>query len=644
MKTFICTCLLCITSSFCVFAQNQQTDENTARLNFSIHNHNGLPIQVEVFFFSSPELELSAVSDNQGNGYVLLPVGNMYTVYIRESEQFLSFHVPHVPHLHFSMPFVFDDSQKHELHPTPTKAVVNLTIVDEYKHAIQERVRVEGKTTTYSYTGFSNNAGRIQLLLENGHTYTVSFDEAPNYSEFTLPQEPFTIFDRAIAYLGSQAGNIHPTDSLAVLHIYYLSVEKQALEGEIIRAVSLEGQEYTAYTDNTGKAQIPVPINQSYRIHTKHFFDITQIDVPQTPKTIVEFTYSNISSKQHEQFEKEYQESLRRFEEEWAKRQKEIDSIQQAQERAWQQYVQEEVERNRIAQAKRDSIQRFDEEQRKAFIAEQRKQDSLQKAVALRERHVQDSIRRANLDEKKRRERFVSDSLAEIRKQQQIERIQWNARHETENAIWGDTNTVVFKVMRRNNWEQKIIVVDVTGSMTPYANLIKNWYILHFAEYATSDFVFFNDGDDTPDQQKIIGKTGGIYVCRVCNILHVEQTYKKAARFHGGDAPENDIEALLTAMSFAPRSASIILIADNNSRIRDFELLSQLSMPVHVILCGVQNSVINFQYIELAYATEGSVHTIEEDISLKRRLRNEEIITIAERQYRYYNGKFYRIR
>jgi antitoxin component YwqK of YwqJK toxin-antitoxin module len=74
-------------------------------------------------------------------------------------------------------------------------------------------------------------------------------------------------------------------------------------------------------------------------------------------------------------------------------------------------------------------------------------------------------------------------------------------------------NSVVFNVLRRNpNWQNKLVVADLTGSMYPYAQQISTWLKLYFAKDTVSqNFAFFNDGDNKRDEEKKIGSAGGVY-------------------------------------------------------------------------------------------------------------------------------------
>ncbi|HRG00117.1 MAG: hypothetical protein U0W65_08835 [Bacteroidia bacterium] len=180
-------------------------------------------------------------------------------------------------------------------------------------------------------------------------------------------------------------------------------------------------------------------------------------------------------------------------------------------------------------------------------------------------------------------------------------------------------SSVVFNVLKRNKqWRNKLIVADLTGSMYPYAQQVSTWMKLHFMKDSTSQhFVFFNDGDKKRDDDKKIGATGGVYHCRAKTveelITTMELTIKKG---QGGDAPENVIEAIIYGLNKSGKVEDVILIADNWAKVRDIKMLARVKVPVRVVLCGVYEGMeINEDYLNIAYKTKGSVHTIEQDIT-----------------------------
>lgn len=185
---------------------------------------------------------------------------------------------------------------------------------------------------------------------------------------------------------------------------------------------------------------------------------------------------------------------------------------------------------------------------------------------------------------------------------------------------FNDTATnIVYNVFKRNTqWKSKLIVADLTGSMYPYAQQLCTWLKLHFVKDTTSqNFAFFNDGDRKRDDDKKIGATGGVYYCKARTIDELIETMNHTIKKgQGGDAPENVIEAILYGLNKSGKVNDVILIADNWAKVRDIKLLSRIRVPVRVILCGVYEGMeINEDYLNIAYKTKGSVHTIEQDIT-----------------------------
>lgn len=206
------------------------------------------------------------------------------------------------------------------------------------------------------------------------------------------------------------------------------------------------------------------------------------------------------------------------------------------------------------------------------------------------------------------------------------------------------TDTTVTNVLKRHNWSNKIIVSDVTGSMYPYTGQLLKWLKLTLTDKVKRHFVFFNDGDNKEDKDKIIGNTGGVYHVLTNNYDEVEAIIEKAMlNGGGGDAPENNIEALIKSDSICVDCDSIVMIADNWAPIKDISLLIKYKKPVKLILCGVLDA-INKDYLKLVRETKGSLHLMEEDIYELSKLKNGESIKIHERIYKLIDGEFVEVR
>lgn len=194
----------------------------------------------------------------------------------------------------------------------------------------------------------------------------------------------------------------------------------------------------------------------------------------------------------------------------------------------------------------------------------------------------------------------------------------------------------------RNKWKSKMIVTDVTGSMRPYINELLTWHFLKLMSGEDYDYVFFNDGDNKRTSDKVIGKTGGIYyTAGNTNDAVLEELFAAMQKGSGGDMAENDIEALLFAVRKKKAHSELILIADNPAPVKDIELLGELDIPVRVILCGSEYG-INPQYLEIAYKTGGSVHTVEEDIMHFGEMYDGKTLIIGGQTYYYSKGRFFK--
>lgn len=200
----------------------------------------------------------------------------------------------------------------------------------------------------------------------------------------------------------------------------------------------------------------------------------------------------------------------------------------------------------------------------------------------------------------------------------------------------------LFKMLKRiPDIEQQAIVVDFTGSMSPFYTQLMSWFFLKRYTGPTS-FLFFNDGDATRDDRKKIGKTGGLYAFRTNNLDTILQyALKTADGGSGGDTPENDVEAILQAIKENPKVKEVVLIADNWADMRDYALIRNITKPVKVILCGTDEG-INTQYLDLAKATRGSLHTMEQDLEDLTKVGEGHEVKVGADTYIFQGGRFHK--
>ena len=211
------------------------------------------------------------------------------------------------------------------------------------------------------------------------------------------------------------------------------------------------------------------------------------------------------------------------------------------------------------------------------------------------------------------------DSSFSYNSKDSLQRLIKTIKHYEDFHTYGHRDSTIFNVFERNKqWKNALVVCDWTGSMYPYGGQLLLWHIANRESSGLKYLTLFNDGDDKRQSQKKIGNTGGIYHSYINNIEMVFDLYNLVMfKGYGGDGPENDIEAIIAATKKfkAEKFSEIILIADN-SCVRDIDLLNEVNLPVHVILCGYSpRKEVNFQYFDIAMKTKGSLHTIEFDLS-----------------------------
>lgn len=203
-------------------------------------------------------------------------------------------------------------------------------------------------------------------------------------------------------------------------------------------------------------------------------------------------------------------------------------------------------------------------------------------------------------------------------------------------------DSTVLTVFKRSKWKNMTVVADMTGSMSPYIKQLFLWYHLTLATKRIKEFVFFNDGDMKADHLKLAGNTGGIYYCKTHDVKKVFQAASTCVKNgFGGDIPENNIEALIYAAEKSPNQKELIMIADNWSPMRDYEFIDDIKVPVRIVVCGLlHGGAVNTQYLDLARATGGSVHTMEMDIEHLSELAEGKTIVIMGKKYKVKGGRF----
>jgi len=214
--------------------------------------------------------------------------------------------------------------------------------------------------------------------------------------------------------------------------------------------------------------------------------------------------------------------------------------------------------------------------------------------------------------------------------------------------VEGDTlpsDTVVLRAFnRKTDWKKMLVIMDWTGSMYEYSAQMVYWHKQNISKDLIKHMVIFNDGDDNKfkgqTRTKSIGKTGGIYSMDVYSLDNIYVTLEKAMRAgNGGDAPENNLEAILKGLKFYSYCEEVVLIADNRAPPRDMALIKKIKRPVHVILCGTNPEPPDINYLTLAYITGGSILTMQEEIRFSGNMQDTVKFSIGKYNYVAHNGE-----
>ena len=210
-------------------------------------------------------------------------------------------------------------------------------------------------------------------------------------------------------------------------------------------------------------------------------------------------------------------------------------------------------------------------------------------------------------------------------------------------SLYNDS-TVLNTFQRNQNWDNFVVVTDVTGSMSPYSAQVFVWLKAQAENKNAKSFVFFNDGDNKNSRRKKPLETGGVYVTENKDLQTVINTAVECMNkgSGGGESMENDVEAILEGAKQYPEANAIVLIADNYEIMRDYEFIKKIKKPVHVILCGAEHR-INIQYLDLARQTKGTLHTLKSDVTHLQNIKEGEHFFIEEKEYVYHKGRFHSI-
>ncbi len=565
----------------------------------------------------------------------------------------------------FLLSFCFTGMHGQIIEPCEENALLVILVVDEADNPIEKaEVTVSNPDIGVIIDLLTPEDGICEVLVPNGHGYTIGIGQVKNADYVEVPDEAY--YELALKYF------IDPEYAYALselnVHIYVATSEGLPVS-ETFEVVSLaDRQIYDVNSDLSGNARIQLPAAQNYQVNFIGAENYMRFSVPDKPRHFrnIEIEYGgHKEGRLHPTLDKmlvgiHYTDfdsldvaneviKIRGLD-----RGKAFEVTTDGQGWAWVQLP--KGERYVFSTSVLDEFQRLsvpDTEQLEEriiminFLSSSGYRDYMAYLEEMEEKmaeEIADSIRRMHLS-------AAVDYYPQTRGLRPVQRYRFISekaekdREEIENDFTyfirqkQEVNAVLYRFI--DQWPNKVIVIDVTCSMDPYVDQVLSWLAMKLSKNEKSQYIFFNDGDGKPNHEKVIGNTGGFhhtgdsYMASVLNTLYYAESFGCS-----GDAPENDLEALLYSTAYMDEYSELVLIADNNSSVRDIELLEHLDVPVRIVLCGFR-TFVHPDYLEIAYHTNGSIHTIEEDIlDLRARVDNDEVIRISNTIYRYRYGKF----
>lgn len=538
------------------------------------------------------DVKINLLTDSKGNAKAMLPLGQSYILDVGQILNADTVHIPDEKGFEMELNLVIG---RRFATGTPTAEVV-FRVNHPDGRPLEEKFIVFSLDNSKSYLVTTGADGTAMALLPAGGNYRVDFPGATNYFRFSLPAALNHRETLNISFTGSGPGKLHPTIDRMLVRIHYYDFENRGVPGEVIKIRGEgRGREFTVVTNDSGWVSLLLPKGERYVFSTQLLQDFQRMAAPPDEQLLERTLLINYIST------KGYYEIMAEIEREERIR----DSIYQA----------------RLKEIKlQDSITRAKGFIHKEYLARQQaviKPRPVTKFMEPGDRKI------ALVDRAKDEEKAVENDFTYFEKQRQ------------------SVNAPLFRF--RDKWRDNVVVVDVTCSMDPYVDQLMTWLAMKFSTKQKNRYVFFNDGDGIPVEEKYIGKTGGFHYTASANIEEVLAKVYHAESFGcSGDPPENDLEALLHATKYLNRGSQLVLVADNLSAVRDIELLPQLKVPVRVILCGLWvEGTIHPHYLEIAYHTGGSIHTISEDMmDLKKKVDKDQFVEINNRIYHFRYGKF----
>ena len=484
-----------------------------------------------------------------------------------------------------------------KIQPTKTEALIRIKVMDFRKNTLNAiPLWVHHKKSNHYWHGTTDENGEAFFLLPNDRNYVVNVDQETNYRKFNIPNEKNLSKTIPVVLMSTRIKEVEkndtiyqyltkgqmPTQSRVLVKIRIADLENQPLPKEELYFVSENTKKvYLALTNSKGISTLMLPKGDTYCVHSYGFQNITCK------------TYENNPDSRTSRFE--------------------LNTI------STEEFKQREIERARLL-AQRDSLRR-----------EQRLRDSAR--IAQMEGHnfyLQHYYGKRDFE--KIKTNVVKIALGD---KKAVE----------ENEDYYSANQQEIKAMLYRNkelWSAKRIVANIDCSMYQYIDELMVWNYSDEEEQKNNTYWLFNGFQNNSKKSETDHHKRGIYNVSKNDVEGFCNTIDKFVNFScSGNRLENVVEALIIGAENKPENEELLFIADNFSDVSDLHKLDELTVPVRVLLTDSEYG-INEHYLEIAYKTGGSVHTVFEDIPSKKlqSLEDGQQLQIGKHAYQFYKGRF----
>ncbi len=487
-----------------------------------------------------------------------------------------------------------------KIQPTKKEAVVRLKVMDFRKQPLAAvQLWVNHKRSNQYWQGTTDEHGEVYFLLPVNLDYTTNVEQEVDYRKFSVPNKARHTQTVRVVYMSTRIKEVEkndtiyqylsqgqmPTQSRALINIQMADLDNHPLPKEELYFVSKNTKKvYLALTNSKGHTQLMLPKGDTYCVHTYGFQNITCKTYEDTPHSRTSsFVLNSISTNE---------------------------------------FKQRERERARLL-AMRDSMRH-----------EQRLRDSARLAeMEGYNFYLQHFYGKRDFDK-------IKTNVKKVASKDQ-EAVAANPEYYAAN------NQEIKAMLYRNKdqWTAKRIIANIDCSMYQYLDELMVWNYSDEQEQNNNSYWLFNGFQNNSKPSGLGNDRRGIFYVPNNDVAGFCNTVDKIVNFNcGGNRLENVVEALILGAKDKSPEEELLFIADNYSDVSDLNKLRELHVPVRVLLTASEYGV-NEHYLEIAYRTGGSVHTIHEDIPSRhlQALKDGEQLQVGKYRYQFFKGRFMKV-